>query len=180
MPKPTDKHGKLTSELLRTLIDYDDSSGQFTWKARSGCSRADKIFNSKHAGKIAGCADRRGYCYIRIRQFGMFSAHRLAWLHVSGSWPKDEIDHEDGNPSNNAFVNLREATRSQNAANRGIHKNNKSGTKGVSYNSRKGLWVAQAAMNGKVIKLYSNTKEGAEREYNKLAVSLQGEFARVA
>jgi len=36
---------------------------------------------------------------------------------MTGSWPFAQIDHLDGNRSNNCFNNLRQATHGQNAMN---------------------------------------------------------------
>ena len=61
----------------------------------------------------------------------VFKAHRLAWLMEYGQMPPDDIDHIDGNRSNNAISNLRLATRAENMQNlskpkgrypRGVHK----------------------------------------------------------
>ena len=41
------------------------------------------------------------------------------------------VDHRDGDGLNNCRSNLRPATKSQNGGNRGLNKNNKSGYKGV-------------------------------------------------
>ena len=44
-----------------------------------------------------------------------------------------EVDHEDQVPQNNQEYNLREATHSQNQANRSAQRNSKTGLKGVSW-----------------------------------------------
>lgn len=46
-----------------------------------------------------------------------YLAHRLAWFYVTGYWP-ELIDHVDGNRSNNAWSNLREANKLINQQNR--------------------------------------------------------------
>lgn len=43
--------------------------------------------------------------------------HRIAWWWVMGQWPEHQIDHKDGNPRNNKFSNLREATDAENKQN---------------------------------------------------------------
>jgi hypothetical protein len=64
----------------------------------------------------------------------------LAWFYQTGSWPKNKIDHRDRNPRNDRFINLREATVSQNSANKGLRSDNKSGYIGVFWHWRLGKW----------------------------------------
>ena len=84
----------------------------------------------KEAGTVV-CSPTTGkYTYISI--YGKrYPAHRLAWLYIYGEWPPDQIDHIDGEPSNNRLDNLRLATNSENQQNRKIASNNTSGAKGV-------------------------------------------------
>jgi hypothetical protein len=171
----------LSAEKCRELLDYDPLWGVFTWREREAKTRADRIFNSKHAGREAGCLCPRGRVYIKIRGYGQFSASRLAWLHVTGQWPTEEIDHKDGRPFNNKFANLREASRSENGANRGTHRNSKSGVKGVYYRPDKGKWTAQIALHRKVRKLgYFSSRKEAQAAYAVAAQELHGEFARLS
>ena len=51
-------------------------------------------------------------CIMRVK----YLAHRLAWLYVTGSWPSQDIDHIDGDPTNNRFANLREVTHQENGS----------------------------------------------------------------
>lgn len=101
---------QLTVVQLKELLHYNPETGVFTW-ARSVGQRA-------RIGRVAGSKVPSGYIKISVSK-RVYSAHRLAWLYMTGSWPENEIDHVDNNPSNNAFSNLRAATKSQNAQNRG-------------------------------------------------------------
>ena len=62
----------------------------------------------------------------------LFHVHVIAWAMMTGEWPKDDVDHENGVRSDNRWTNLRAATHSQNCGNKKIHYNNSSGFKGVS------------------------------------------------
>lgn len=75
----------------------------------------------------------------------------MAWLYMTGAWPKAELDHIDRNPANNVFSNLREATGSQNCMNRHYSKGNTSGHTGVSWNEKKQQWKAGIHVAGKSI-----------------------------
>ena len=78
-------------------------------------------------------------------------------------------DHIDGDRSNNRRSNLRESSRSQNAANRvKLMRNNTSGFAGVSFNKRKGKWTANIRVNKKQIYLgLFAEKEAASEIYKK-------------
>jgi hypothetical protein len=98
----------LTAELVRDLLDYAPESGIFIWKK----DRSTKV----HAGDIAGSLMANGYVKIGISS-SYYLAHRLAWLWVTGEWPQEQIDHINRVIDDNRWVNLREATGSQNVAN---------------------------------------------------------------
>jgi HNH endonuclease len=95
----------ITAEKVRELLNYDPSSGVFTWRVRPGnnkirhCGRFVKIFF--HRRRRDGS---NGYS----KHF----AHRVAWLWMTGEWPVAEIEHKDGNRSNNRWGNLREKVSS--------------------------------------------------------------------
>src|SRR5581483_472326 len=143
--------GRVSYEDVRRLLDYDPRTGIFRWKvARHG--HAFKGYEHGHVfapgtGPIAGLVKKRGH--VEIKLFGRrFMAHRLAWLWMTGLWPKDEIDHRDLNPGNNAWENLREATGQQNRWNRYVQSGSSSGLKGVRQ-VRVGRWIARAWLNKK-------------------------------
>jgi hypothetical protein len=56
------------------------------------------------------------------RQIGFKSkkylSHRVAWFLHYGCWPNNDVDHIDGNPSNNKISNLRDVSHSKNLQNR--------------------------------------------------------------
>ena len=89
-------------------------------------------------------------------------------------------DHVNGNGLDNRRANLREATQSQNSANRELSSSNTSGYKGVSWSRGTRKWVAQIGVNGRRIYLglFADPAEGA-RAYNRAALEHFGEFARL-
>lgn len=99
----------ITAAELRALVIYEPATGLFRWLLnRRGHARA---------GDPAGTLAHNGYIHIKTGG-RVYGAHRLAWLYMTGSFPPAEIDHKDRVRSNNAWLNLRAATRSQNRVNR--------------------------------------------------------------
>ena len=121
---------------------------------------------------VAGCKSR-GYIVVRV-DLVLHQAHRLAWLYVHGSWPVDQIDHINCDPSDNRICNLREATPAQNQANTRSYA--KSGFKGVRKNFSK--W--NAYIGGRTFKHLGSfdTPEEANAAYLTAARARSGEFAR--
>jgi hypothetical protein len=101
-----------------------------------------------------------------------------------GSIPADmEIDHADGNPSNNRLSNLRLATSSHQKRNKRVQSNNRSGLKGAFWHGcHKGKkWRSQIKVGKRLIFLgYFHTAEEAHVAYSRAAKEHFGEFARVA
>jgi len=113
-----------TAQRVRFLLHYNPETGVFT---RRVPVRAQP---KAQAGDVAGYRNPQGYIKIRIDGI-QFMASRLAWLYQTGTWPLAIVDHRDGNRSNDAWDNLRLATRTQNNCNRGKQRVNTSGFKGV-------------------------------------------------
>lgn len=163
----TDRNS-LTSEQLRKLLHYDPELGWFMWLQKRG---------NQEAGSIAGCLDPDGYCVIGLN-YRTERAARLAWLYVTDSWPANEVDHEDRNRSNDAWLNLREATHSENASNAGNRLPNTSGYRGVVFVKRTGRWLAKVVVAKK--QHYFGTHKTpvlAAKAYDRGAKLLHGRFA---
>ena len=102
---------------LRELLDYDPDTGRFTWKFRAGNDRHTKAWDARYAGQEAfTCIDSYGYATGSI--YGIYiKAHRVAWAWWYGEWPKDQIDHRNGDRAANWIKNLKPATQIQNSRN---------------------------------------------------------------
>lgn len=146
---------EITSKIIRELLHYDTDTGVFTWRRRDlkwfGHERDCKRWNNRYAGKTAGSLHTKpnGYQFVEITLFKRpYKAHRVAWLYVTGSWPSDGIDHINRNPTDNRFVNLREATTLENGHNQSRYANNKSGVSGIFWNKRARKWYVSCGLNG--------------------------------
>lgn len=159
-------------ERLHELFSYDPETGEIRNRVFRGATA--------RAGELAGNLGKRGY--IRIRIDGKyFYAHRMAWCLMTGSWPEFFVDHIDEDKTNNRWVNLRKATKSQNGANRGLSAHNTSGFKGVVWDDARGKWKAQIGSKDKPGSAHIgrfDTPEEAHAAYCRVATEIHGEFAR--
>lgn len=153
---------------ITDAIEYFPETGLFVWKISSATYIT--------VGSVAGTVDKKGYRRITYRGH-RYMAHRVAWLLMTGKWPAAEIDHRNCNPSDNRWCNLREATPTQNQANRrGLGKYQK----GVRLH-RGGKFEARIRVNGKQRHLGTfKTAEEAATAYAIAAKQYFGEFARIA
>lgn len=131
----------LNLELLRASIAYDAETGVFTRLVRSGNCRA---------GSPLGSLRANGYLTVSYQNQHRL-AHRMAWLMQTGCEPTNDIDHIDGDRTNNRWSNLRAATRGENMQNERHARasNLSSGLLGVSWSKAARKWAAGIKINGK-------------------------------
>lgn len=117
------------------------------------CARTANSWNSRYAGKETA-QFKNGWGYQLISILGVkHIAHRVVWAMCHGEWPDGEIDHINRNPSDNRIENLRIATATENARNKGDYANNKSGYRGVTWHKSSSKWMAQIKVFKKNIHL---------------------------
>lgn len=163
-------------DQINNAFRYDKETGLIYWKDRPN---AYSRTNNNFKGKVAGSLHVEGYWKLNITIDGIrydLRAHRVAWILMTGEWPRHEIDHRDGARSNNKWSNLRECTDSQNGANRSVK--SKSGLMGVYQCRKTGSWRANIRHNkiGKSLGTFK-TKEEAYAAYCSEAEKLHGEFS---
>ena len=100
----------LTADYLRHSLHYDPLTGIWTWMNPLPRSKMRR-------GDVAGRITQEGRRQIRIAGH-FFYASRLAFLYMTGEWPKDQIDHINRVRDDDRWENLREANQSQNSYNR--------------------------------------------------------------
>lgn len=160
-----------SSETRRkvSLNDYDFFNESFRYESDTGKLyfkvRPRKYFKKEHSylisakneGKEAGYVwnRKKGKPYIKVNvAYGNFYAHRIAWLLFYGSIPDDlEIDHINGDGTDNRISNLRLVNRVTNSRNMMRSLSNTSGVTGVWWSNQKKMWIAEIKVHRKKIHL---------------------------
>jgi hypothetical protein len=171
---------KLTQDIVKELLYYNPETGEFIWKTRDikwfSCEKYQKWWNTRFSGKIAGSQDKNGYTIIKSGGKN-YKSHRIVWLYVYGYLPTNQIDHINGNPSDNRIKNLRESTQKENSRNMKIMRNNGVGYKGVSFDKPSNKYRARIRNDSREIFLGNfETPKEAHNAYCKKAQELFGEF----
>jgi len=135
----------ITQERLKQLLHYNPETGLFT-RIDIESNRTDRL------GKQPGSRNTKGHIQIRL-DGTLYVAHRLAWLYMNGRFPVNQLDHIDGDKTNNKITNLREATNKQNQENVPLQVNNTSGYRGVSFDKRLKKFRAYVCHNRQQITL---------------------------
>jgi hypothetical protein len=157
----------LSANRLRKLLNYDPATGVFRWRVRKGPYNVGAIAGSIHPPK--------GYREICI-DGKIYRANRLAWLYMTGKWPKLEIGYINHKKSDTRWANLRAMTPSQRGAT--SRTRNKLGVRGV-WITKSGKYVARIKVAGKKKYLgLFDTIEKASVAYARAAKDAFGQFAR--
>ena len=148
----------MTPETLKALLSYDPLSGVFTWRGKPNGRVAH--------GARAGSAHNKGYRHIRING-RLYLEHVLAVLYTHGVMHDGEIDHINGNRSDNRLENLRRVDKSINLQNqRKAHKGSASGLLGAHKHGSN--WRAVIKIRGERVNIGTfSTAEEAHTAYLK-------------
>lgn len=139
----------ITQEELKKLLHYHPETGVFTWKIK----RSNKIKIGQVAGNL-WINTHNNKKYRRLYIDGkLYYSHRIAWLYMTGFLPIDQIDHIDGDGTNNRYLNLREVSDADNHKNQKKYISNSSGITGISWNSNAGKWQCSIQSSNKSIYL---------------------------
>lgn len=157
---------------LPDIFAYNPETGAIT-------NRVVRANGKCKIGDLAGTmkADITGKTRRWIRYEGKsYYANVVAWRLMTGEWPQGEVDHINGDSSDDRWSNLRLVTHQQNQFNRCKNKNNTSGFKGV--HAHKNRWRARIMVGGKSICLgLYKTREMAHAAYCQAADKMHGEYS---
>jgi len=136
--------------LLEDVFTYNPDTGLFKWVQPTANRHKGWFRQNKGLTK-------KGYCIIFYNGKNI-KAHRLAWYLMTGSLPKDQIDHINNVKTDNRFSNLREVTNKQNAQNRM--------GKGAYLEKKTGRWSARITVDEKFLTIGTfDTEEEAVKAY---------------
>lgn len=159
-------------------ISYEEANRRFRYNPKTGILtyRIDVKGGAwMKAGDRAGVFTRKGYRVLLIKR-RRYPEQDVCWLLHYGEWPKGILDHKDRVKDNNRIRNLRDATRSQNQANRLMPSTRR--FRGVEFRPRTGTWIAKIKKDNIALDLGRfRTEEAAARAYNRKATEIWGEFA---
>lgn len=158
-------------ELRETLL-YSPKSGVFYWiKPPRG--------HAELLGEEAGSpALFNGKQYHTIQIGGVkYKRSRLAFLYMAGRWPTEMMDHINGDSLDDKWLNLREATGTQNAWNHKTRAKKSDLPMGVRINSS-GRFSARIGVAGQQVQIGTfDTIEAARAAYLDARLKYFGEFA---
>lgn len=134
---------ELTQEMVVEMFDYH-ADGKLT-------RRHSMMGNGNYAGRVIGTtpSGTRDDRYSVTKVHGQhWCVHKLIYLYHHGVVP-EQLDHINGEATDNRIENLRVATTAQNSCNRKLFSNNKSGCKGVSWHKKQSRWFVYVDANKK-------------------------------
>lgn len=180
MPRGVRKPSLYVRELLLAAYSYDPKTGIITSRVTTGSGKNWQTYRWK-SGRVVGTSLRSGYRVISSKGRQIL-AHRAIWVMVYGVNPDCDIDHINGDKTDNRLANLRLATRGQNNINSLKQRNNTSGHKGTYYDKRRGCWYAEIWVDNqkKYLGRFSTAEEGGEAYLAAAKKYFGEEFLRIA
>jgi len=95
-------------EDLKRQIRYEPETGKLFWLvSKKGVTKGRQVSPTPTTDGYMQCVFNSEHYY----------QHVLIWFYMTGTWPKETIDHINRIRSDNRWENLREATYSQNLYN---------------------------------------------------------------
>jgi hypothetical protein len=142
------KHRRMCMKLVERGVSVDRLRELFEYREGMLFRKVNVRGKRYPAGSRAGYLKSNGYRVVRVDTV-LFGEHRLVFTLTTGGWPLDDIDHIDGNGSNNRIENLRDVTRQVNRKNTRQLDSNTSGICGVGWHKAESKWRADIVVNFK-------------------------------
>ncbi len=152
---------------LKEHFSYDPDTGVITALSNRGRVRKGMELGSK---TVAG--------YLTVSLNGKsYLCHRLAFFLINDAWPVNDVDHINGDRSDNRWCNLRQATRQQNLFNK-LGNKAKTLPRNV-YPHKSGRFRVKMKIDGltRHFGYYSSVEEAADKA-NQIRKLFHGEYAK--
>lgn len=159
----------ISQEKLKERLRYEPDTGDWFW--------VDHPWFKSYAGcQVAGNRDSDGYARVSINNKNV-KLHRLAFLFMLGELPPDEVDHINGDKTDNRWVNLRLAVRAENGQNIRDSGRNTSGVIGVNWSHSEQKWQVRVMAYGQRFSGgYFDDLDQAKAKRNRMVVELHQQF----
>jgi len=129
----------VTQRDVKDTFEYDPDTGVCTWKIYRLKAAPGEPIDERYVYKD-------GYIVISLKNKAHM-LHRLIWLWMTGDWPKNQIDHLNGDKLDNRWENLKDVTQHQNLCNKGAYKKESPEPTGVRKEG-KNTWSAILTVQG--------------------------------
>ena len=128
----------LTQKYLQEVFEY--RNGQLYWIGKRRGAKKNKPISNKVGSGYVGCMlDGKPYLL-----------HRLVYLYIHGYMPVNDIDHINGDKTDNRIENLRVVSKAGNQQNiRKAYTTSTSGLLGAFYSKKHRNWFSRICVNGK-------------------------------
>lgn len=144
---------KPTLEQVSAVLLYDPVDGVLKHRVDRPMPKGGVRFK---AGTPVAYKPYGRYGACRLTTCGRVCLYsHVVWLLCTGRWPTKTMDHLDGNPSNNRWENLREASQAEQAQNITVKSHNRSGLIGAHYHKVRNVYRSRITVDGKVFNLGS-------------------------
>ena len=167
-------------DALHQLLNYDPETGVLTWRARppymfswSRQKTSADVWNKRYAGTPTAVNKRSGYVSFVIHGRRVMG-HIVAWAMHYGQWPTLQVDHINGNRSDNRIENLRCVTPVQNQWNskKKCMQSGYSSRRGAHWHKVHNRWSASI----RVHLGYFDSEGEASAAYEEAARRIQGRY----
>lgn len=153
---------------LHSKFKYDYKTGSISRLVRMGNYPPSTL-----------CTSLTNNGYIKVTYNGVVMlGHRLAWFLYYKEQPPTQIDHINGDKTDNRIHNLRPTSTSQNQMNISVHTRSKTGIKGIMPVRGGALYRAEVCVGGKRYQKHSKDITVLEAWVLSKREELHAEYAR--